>query len=102
MNTSILIDVLGPVMRGPSSSHTAASYSLAGLARALLGDEPVGAEFAFDPNGSYAKCYRGQGADLAFTAALLDWPLTDARFEQALEEAPNNGLAVRFALTELA
>ncbi len=95
-NVSILNDVLGPVMRGPSSSHTAGSYHLAALARSLLGERPVEVEIAFDPDRSYGKVYREQGSDLAFVAGLLGWPITDDRFARSLEIAPNEGLSVRF------
>ncbi len=84
---SIFNDVLGPVMRGPSSSHTAGSYRIGRIARSLLGEEPTQAVFAFDPQGSYAKTYREQGADLGFAAGLLGWEITDDRFPQALEFA---------------
>jgi len=46
---SILNDVLGPVMRGPSSSHTAAPFFIGTIARALLGEEPASVTFVFDP-----------------------------------------------------
>ncbi len=68
---SILNDVLGPVMRGPSSSHTAGSYHIGRLARSLLGEEPDSAIFTFDPGGSYAKTYKEQAADLAFAAGIM-------------------------------
>jgi L-serine dehydratase len=99
---SILNDVLGPVMRGPSSSHTAAAYHLATLARSLLGERPGEAHIAFDPGGSYAKTYREQGADRAFALGLLDWPLTDERFDWALDLAADQGLTLRFATERLA
>ena len=51
---SILNDVLGPVMRGPSSSHTAGSHHIGRLVRDLLGEEPALAEFTFDPAGGSA------------------------------------------------
>jgi len=93
---SIFNDVLGPVMRGPSSSHTAGSYRIGWLARSLLGEEPVSAILSFDPNGSYAKTYREQRADLAFAAGLMGWPLTDERFPKALETAASSGLSLAF------
>ena len=65
---SIFNDVLGPVMRGPSSSHTAGSYHIGRVARSLLGEPPVGAELAFDPDGSYAATFRTQSSDKAFAA----------------------------------
>ncbi len=99
---SILNDVLGPVMRGPSSSHTAGSYHIGRLLRSLLDGEPMRAAFTFDPSGSYAATYRQQGVDLALTAGLLGWPITDRRFARALVLAPRSGLRVKFAVAPLA
>jgi L-serine dehydratase len=99
---SILNDVLGPVMRGPSSSHTAGSYHIAQLAKGLLGAKAVAVDFAFDPAGSYAQVYREQGVDRAFAAGLLGWPLTDARFFDGLTIAPRQGLDLRFGVRPLA
>jgi len=98
---SILNDVLGPVMRGPSSSHTAGSYHIGRLVRSLLGEEPARAAFTFDPKGSYAATYRQQGVDLALTAGLLGWPITDERFARALVLAPKQGLRPRFRVASL-
>jgi len=93
---SIFNDVLGPVMRGPSSSHTAGSYRIGRIARSLLGEEPVSAVFSFDPTGSYAKTYKQQGADLGFAAGLMGWPITDERFPHALESAAQAGISIVF------
>ncbi len=98
----ILNHVLGPVMRGPSSSHTAGAYRIGALGRALLGAPPVRAACTFDPAGSYAACYRRQGADRAFAAALLGWPITDDRFGRALDEAAAAGIDVAFRVEPLA
>jgi L-serine dehydratase len=98
---SILNDVLGPVMRGPSSSHTAGSYHIGLVVRSLLGEDAATAAFKFDPHGSYAKTYRQQGVDLAFTAGLLGWPITDVRFPRALNLAPKHGLRLRFWVAPL-
>jgi L-serine dehydratase len=95
---SILNDILGPVMRGPSSSHTAGSFHIAVLAKALLGDTPVRARFVFDPAGSYAQVYEQQGVDRAFAAGLLGWALTDARFFEARQAAGASGLELSFAV----
>jgi L-serine dehydratase len=94
----IFNDILGPVMRGPSSSHTAGSYHIAVLARALLGASPVRARFTFDPAGSYARVYHQQGADRAFAAGLLGWSLTDPRFFDALEQAAAEGMELTFVV----
>jgi L-serine dehydratase len=98
---SILNDVLGPVMRGPSSSHTAGSYHIGRLIRSLAGDAPVSALFVFDPAGSYAATYRQQGVDLALAAGLMGWEITDRRFARALELAPRSGLDIRFRVAPL-
>ena len=98
---SVLNDVLGPVMHGPSSSHTAGSYHIGRTARSLLGDEPRTASFTFDPDGSYARTYRQQGVDLALAAGLMGWPITDRRFLKALEFAKRSGLKLVFEIAPL-
>jgi L-serine dehydratase len=99
---SIFNDVLGPVMRGPSSSHTAGSYRIGRMARSLLGEEPACAVLTFDPDGSYAKTYKQQGADLGFAAGLLGWPITDERFPRALGSAARSGLRLVFQVSPIA
>ncbi len=98
---SIFNDVLGPVMPGPSSSHTAGSYRLGRLARALLGSSPRRAVVTFDPRGSYARVYRAQSVDLGFAAGLLGWSLTDPRFARATSEAGRLGLDLAFRVAPL-
>jgi L-serine dehydratase len=98
---SILNDVLGPVMRGPSSSHTAGSFFIGTMARALLGEEPAAVTFAFDPGGSFAEVYRQQSSDLAFAAGLMGWSITDERFPSALQQAAEQGLQIDFAVERL-
>lgn len=98
---SILNDVLGPVMRGPSSSHTAGSYRIARLIRSLLGETPRSVSLVFDPSGSYGRVYREQGVDLAFAAGFLGWEITDDRFPRALEMAQADGLAMEFTVSPL-
>ena len=98
---SIFNHVLGPVMRGPSSSHTAGPFHIGALARALLGDEPASVTFAFDQNGSFAQVYRQQGSDLGFAAGMMGWAITDERFPQALELAAEQGLQLIFSVEPL-
>ncbi len=98
---SIFNEVLGPVMRGPSSSHTAGSFHIGALARGLLGEEPASVTFAFDPDGSYAQVYRQQGSDLGFAAGMMGWPITDERFPQALDLAAAQGLHITFVVERL-
>ncbi|MCJ7612299.1 MAG: L-serine ammonia-lyase, iron-sulfur-dependent, subunit alpha [Candidatus Aminicenantes bacterium] len=98
---SIFNDVLGPVMPGPSSSHTAGSFYIGRLARSLLGREPVRAVICFDPAGSYARVFRAQAVDKGFAAGLLGWTLTDGRFPRALTEAARRGLQLVFRVAPL-
>jgi L-serine dehydratase len=101
VGVSILNDVLGPVMRGPSSSHTAGPLLLSTLARALLGGEPASAAFTFDPGGSFAQVYRQERSDLGFAAGLMGWSISDERFPQALDFAAAQGLRIAFAVESL-
>lgn len=93
---SILNDVMGPVMRGPSSSHTAGSFHIGKLAAALLGERPARARVAFDRGGSYGRVYAQQGVDRGFAMGLLGYPLTDPRFRDALTIASAEGLDLSF------
>ncbi len=94
-------DVLGPVMRGPSSSHTAAPFFMGTIARALLGEEPASVTFAFDLRGSFAQVYRQQGSDLGFGAGLMGMAITDERFPQALNLAAEEGIEIKFSIEPL-
>lgn len=93
---SIFNDVLGPVMHGPSSSHTAASYRIGRLCRDLLNEEPVTVDFLFDQNGSYGRVYHEQGSDLGFVTGVMGWSITDDRFFDALTIAEESGLKASF------
>ena len=98
---SVFNDVMGPVMRGPSSSHTAASYRIGCMARFLFIEVPDAVIFTFDPGGSYAQVYRQQGVDLAFTAGIMGWKLTDKRFFIALKEAKRRKIKIEFKVAPL-
>ncbi len=98
---SIFNHVLGPIMLGPSSSHTAGPHRLSILAKALLGEEAAGAVFAFDPTGSFARVFRRQGSDVGFAAGLLGWELTDRRLGRALEAAEAAGIRIAFSVESL-
>jgi L-serine dehydratase len=96
---SIFNDVIGPVMRGPSSSHTAASVRIASLARMLLGAKPVRALFEFTPDGSLATTYAGQGSDIGLASGLLGYSLYDDRLPRSLELAKAEGLTIEFKIS---
>ncbi len=99
---SIFNHVLGPVMRGPSSSHTAGAFHIGSMARSILGGTPRRAVLAFDPAGSYAATYEPQGADRGFAMGLMNRPLTDESFFTALRDAPGAGLDLEFQVRPLA
>lgn len=99
---SILNHVLGPVMRGPSSSHTAGAFHIGSMSRSILGGMPGRAVLAFDPAGSYAATYGPQGADRGFAMGLMDRALTDESFFTALQDAPAAGMDLVFQVRPLA
>jgi len=94
-----LMDVIGPVMIGPSSSHTAGAVRLGLLAASILGEKPVKAEIEL--HGSFAQTYRGHGTDLALLAGLMGWLPDDARIPEARNFAGENSLEYSFAKVNL-
>lgn len=99
---SIFNDVLGPVMRGPSSSHTAGSYHIGRIIRMLWGTAaPSSAEFTFDPNGSYSRVYRQQSVDVGLAAGLINLPMSHDGFHRSIEVAAETGIDVGFRLEAL-
>lgn len=98
---SIFNHVLGPVMRGPSSSHTAGAFHIGCMARSLLGGTPRRAVLAFDPEGSFAATYRPQGADRGFAMGLMNKALTDESFFTALSDAPPAGMDLQYQVRPL-
>ena len=92
-------DIVGPVMIGPSSSHTAGAVRLGALARAFFGAQPARAHIAL--HGSFASTGHGHGTDLALVAGLLGFPPDDPAIREALELAAERGLEVTFAYADL-
>lgn len=87
---SIFNDVIGPVMRGPSSSHCAAAVRIGRMARDLMGGRIERVRLEFDTGGSLATTHRTQGSDMGFFGGLLGWEAEDERLEgseRALAEA---------------
>lgn len=98
---SIFNHVLGPVMRGPSSSHTAGAFHIGSMACSILGGTPKRAVLAFDPGGSYAATYQAQGADRGFAMGLMNRPLTEESFFTALQDAHNAGMDLQYQVRPL-
>lgn len=98
MNISIF-NVLGPVMIGPSSSHTAGAAKLSRAARAIVG-QPFH-KVSFGLHGSFAKTYKGHGTDVALVAGALGLKENDDRLEEAFAIAEETGLLYDFYEVEL-
>lgn len=94
-----VFDIIGPIMIGPSSSHTAGAVRIGKYANLILGERPVKAKITFA--GSFAKTYRGHGTDKAIIAGLLGMNTDDKRICNSLEIAIDEGLEYTFETTVL-
>lgn len=98
---SIFNDVIGPVMRGPSSSHCAASVRIGRLARDLMGGNLTAVHITYDSNGSLATTHESQGTDMGLFSGFLGRGAEDqelVNYKQAVKDA---GLDIRIAVEEL-
>lgn len=87
---SIFNDVIGPVMRGPSSSHCAASLRIGRMCLDLMDGDIKEVYIEFDPNGSLATTHKGQGSDMGLFGGFMGWEADEERlpnYLQAIEEA---------------
>ncbi len=91
---SSIFDMIGPVMIGPSSSHTAGVVRIAKVASKILGAVPESAEIIF--YNSFARTYEGHGSDRALLAGLMDFNTDDKRIREAIELANQTGLKYHF------
>jgi L-serine dehydratase len=94
-----LLDIIGPVMVGPSSSHTAGACRLGLLARCLVGGTPDRARIEL--HGSFARTGEGHGTDKAIVGGLMGFRPDDERIRDALGIAEREGLDYRFEKTTL-
>jgi L-serine dehydratase len=94
-----LLDIIGPVMVGPSSSHTAGACRLGLIARGLVGGTPERAKIEL--HGSFARTGEGHGTDKAIVAGLMGFRPDDDRIRNALEIAEREGLEYRFEKTTI-
>src|ERR687886_195199 len=95
-----LLDIIGPVMVGPSSSHTAGACRLGLLARCLVGGTPHRARIEL--HGSFARTGEGHGTDKAIVGGLMGFRPDDERPRDALGIAEREGLSYRFEKTTIA
>jgi len=87
-----IFDIIGPVMVGPSSSHTAGAARIGKIVRDILGERPAKVEILL--HGSFAKTYKGHGTDKAIVAGLLGMTPEDDRIRNSMEMAREAGMEV--------
>jgi L-serine dehydratase len=97
---SIFNDVIGPVMRGPSSSHTAAAVRIGQLASQMVKGNLKKVIVEFDPKGSLATTYHGHGSDIGLVGGLLGYEPQDIRLVDSLEIAKKEDLDVSFEVKD--
>jgi L-serine dehydratase len=100
LKASIFNDVLGPVMRGPSSSHTAASWRIARIAVRILDDELASALIEFDRYGVWAFNYVEQGTALGMNSGLLGIEMTDERILELDDIARKLSVNIEYAVSD--
>lgn len=94
-----LFDIMGPVMVGPSSSHTAGAVKIGYVARKLIGEPIVSAKINL--YGSFLATGRGHGTDFAIVAGLLGMQPDDVRIPESLDIATTEGMEVSFGRADL-
>ena len=94
-----VFDIIGPIMIGPSSSHTAGACRIGKYARSILGEDVQKADIYF--SGSFAKTYRGHGTDKAIVAGLMGMDTDDLRIRNSLELAREAGMDYTFYPTQI-
>ena len=99
MNEYNLFDILGPIMIGPSSSHTAGACRISKTARIISGADFTKVKFYL--HGSFAETYRGHGTDKALLAGALGMYPDDERLKDSFEIAKENGLEFSFEKIDL-
>ncbi|MFN2156465.1 MAG: L-serine ammonia-lyase, iron-sulfur-dependent, subunit alpha [Anaerolineae bacterium] len=98
---SILNDVIGPVMRGPSSSHCAAALRIGRLARDLMGGSLEQVLVEVDAHGALATTHASQGSDMGLCGGLLGWEAWDERLPGAVAALRAAGIAFEVRIAEL-
>ena len=94
-----ILDVMGPVMVGPSSSHTAGTARLGRVAREILDEDPVEVHFFLHP--PLAATYRGHGSDFALVGGSIGLNVDDPRIPEAIRIAEQLGTTVEFGEEDL-
>lgn len=94
-----VFDIVGPVMIGPSSSHTAGAARLGKLAKEIAEEQITEVEFLL--HGSFAETYKGHGTDRALVAGILGFEPWDDRLIDSLSIANKKNIAIKFTKADL-
>jgi L-serine dehydratase len=97
---SIFNDVIGPVMRGPSSSHCAAALRIGRMARDLMDGQIDEVTIDFTPTGSLATTHASQGSDMGLFGGLLGWDAVDERLVNSAQAARDSGIKIDIRIVE--
>ena len=98
---SIFNDVIGPVMRGPSSSHCAASLRIARMCRDLMQNQIKDIQIEFDPHGSLATTHKSQGSDMGLFGGFLGWEAYDERLPESEKYLGTAGIQVAVDIADI-
>jgi len=98
---SIFNDVIGPVMRGPSSSHCAASLRIARICRDMMDGNINHVLIEFDPNGSLATTHKSQGSDMGLFGGFLGWEAYDERLPESENFLQTAGISVEIRIVDI-
>lgn len=98
---SIFNDVIGPVMRGPSSSHCAASLRIARLCRDLMDGDIREILIEFDPNGSLATTHKSQGSDMGLFGGFMGWEAYDERLPESESHLIEAGIQYTISIVDI-
>ena len=98
---SIFNDVIGPVMRGPSSSHCAAAVRIGLIVRDLMDGEIQNVLIQFDPDGSLATTHESQGSDMGLFGGFLGWDAADKRLANSLKGIQEAGIKIKIEITPI-
>ncbi len=97
---SIFNDVIGPVMRGPSSSHCAAALRIGRLARDLMDGQIEDVLIEFDLEGSLPTTHESQGSDMGLFGGLMGWEADDERLPESAKALAEAGVAIRIVTVD--
>ena len=98
MEYKSVFNIIGPVMVGPSSSHTAGALGIALYGRERFGRVPERVDIVLYE--SFAKTYKGHGTDVALVSGVLGMEADDMRIRNAFEIAKSEGLEVNFIISD--